>query len=262
MASLLCLVAITAIALLPAAAAGQGGKIMRPSWAPDCSTADNYTADSQYKRNLDQLLAALPAAAGDSGWFYESSAGAGDDEVYGLIMCYADYNAAACQDCLSRAPAGITTVCPGSRSVRVVYDACTLRYSDAPILETADLTYLFRVRPVVPGVTVTLTGLEAVWAPLMSKLKDGAATSPLRLANDTAPYDGKLVMYGLAQCTRDLDGTDCSRCIGRYISLLEGLFPNNSGGVIKGYSCYLRYQVGEDFGTTLPPLTPGKHIYS
>ena len=83
MASLLCLVAITAIALLPAAAAGQGGKIMRPSWAPDCSTADNYTADSQYKRNLDQLLAALPAAAGDSGWFYESSAGAGDDEVYG-----------------------------------------------------------------------------------------------------------------------------------------------------------------------------------
>ena len=259
MASLLCLVAMAAIALLPAAV--KGDNILRP-WPPDCSTADNYTANGQYKKNLDQLLAALPAAAGDSGWFYESSAGAGDDEVYGLIMCYADYNAAACQDCLSRAPAGITTVCPGSRSVRVVYDAGTLRYSDAPILETADLTYLFRVRPVVPGVTVTLTGLEAAWAPLMSKLKDGAATSPLRLANDTAPYDGKLVMYGLAQCTRDLDGTDCSRCIGRYISLLEGLFPNNSGGVIKGYSCYLRYQVGEDFGTTLPPLTPGKHIYS
>ena len=80
MASLLLVVAIAAIAR---AAAGQCGQIMRPSWAPDCSTVDNYTAGSQYKKNLDQLLAALPAAAGDSGWFYESSAGAGDDEVYG-----------------------------------------------------------------------------------------------------------------------------------------------------------------------------------
>ena len=83
MASLLCLVAMAAIALLPAVA--KDGNILRP-WPPDFSTAVNYTADSQYK-NLDQLLAALPAAAGDSGWFYESSAGAGANEVFGLIMC-------------------------------------------------------------------------------------------------------------------------------------------------------------------------------
>ena len=118
MASLLYLVTIAAIALLPTAA--KDGNILRP-WPPDCSTAVNYTADSQYK-NLDQLLATLPVAAGDSGWFYESSAGAGADEVFGLVMCYADYNATACRDCLSRAPAGITTVCPGSRSVRALYD--------------------------------------------------------------------------------------------------------------------------------------------
>jgi len=64
MASLLCLVAMAAIALLPAAA--KGDNILRP-WPSDCSTADNYTANGQYKKNLDQLLAALPAAAGDSG---------------------------------------------------------------------------------------------------------------------------------------------------------------------------------------------------
>ncbi|OEL36835.1 L-type lectin-domain containing receptor kinase IX.1 [Dichanthelium oligosanthes] len=34
--------------------------------------------------------------------------------------------------------------------------------------------------------------------------------------------------------------------------LLEGLFPNSTGGYIKGYSCYLRYQVGA-FNISLSP---------
>jgi len=81
--------------------------------------------------------------------------------VFGLIMCYADYNATACFDCLSRAPARITTVCPGSRSVRAMYDACVLQYSDTPpIPATADLAVLYRVYLSFPGVSVTSVGLR------------------------------------------------------------------------------------------------------
>ncbi|CAL4898846.1 unnamed protein product [Urochloa decumbens] len=227
MASRLLLVAIaSAMALLSSTATSKDdNKILQP-WAPDCSTADNYTAGSQYKRNLDKLLAALPEAAGDNGWFYEGSAGAGPDEVFGLIMCYADYNATACLDCLDRAAAGITTFCPGSRSVRAMYDACTLQYSATPIPSTADLAVLYR-----------LTG--------------GVAASPLRLANSTTPYTDSWTMYGLAQCTRVLNASECSRCVSGYAEIL---FPNNTGGVIKGYSCYLRYQVGY-LDITMPPPT-------
>ncbi|XP_034584616.2 L-type lectin-domain containing receptor kinase IX.1 [Setaria viridis] len=247
-------VALATFALLCAAAAGQDDKILRP-WPPDCSTADNYTADSQYKKNLDQLLAALPAAAGDNGWFYEGSVGTGADRVYGLIMCYADYNATACMDCLSRAPAGITTVCPGSRSVRAMYDACTLRYSAAPIPATADLAVLYIVYLTFPEVAVTSEGVRAAWVPLMSELTGGAAASPLRLASGSTPYSSSQSsqeMYGLAQCSRDLNASECSRCVSSYVGQLGKLFPNNSGGVIKGYSCYLRYQVAA-LDITLPP---------
>ncbi|CAL4897926.1 unnamed protein product [Urochloa decumbens] len=146
MASRLLLLAIaTAIALLSSTVTSKDDKILKP-WPCDCSTVDNYTAGSQYKKNLDQLLAALPTAAGDNGWFYEgsASAGAGADQVFGRIMCYAnDYKqATACLDCLSRAPAGITTVCPGSRNVTAVYDLCLLQYSTAPIPATANRNYL------------------------------------------------------------------------------------------------------------------------
>ncbi|CAL4897931.1 unnamed protein product [Urochloa decumbens] len=245
-------VAVATVILLCSVAAGdQDDKILRP-WPPDCSTANNYTADSQYKKNLDQLLATLPAAAGDNGWFYSGAAGSGADEVFGQIMCYADYNATACLDCLSRAAAGITAVCPGSRSVRAMYDACVLRYSATPIPAAADLAVLYNVFLNFPEVAVTSEGVRAAWVPLMSELTGGVAASPLRLANGSTPYSSSQEMYGLAQCTRDLNASECARCVSSYVSRLGNTFPNNTGGVIKGYSCYLRYQVAE-FDITLPP---------
>ena len=83
------------------------------SFNPSCSRTANYTDGSQYKKNLDQLLAALPTAVGDNGWFYNGTAGTGGDQVFGLIMCYADRNETQCLECLAGAPAGITALCPG-----------------------------------------------------------------------------------------------------------------------------------------------------
>ena len=90
--------------------------------------------------------------------------------MFGLIMCFADRNATQCQDCLSRAPAGITTLCPGSRNVSAAYDACVLRYSAAPIPAAADLATVFAVYLTIPGVPVTSDAVRAAWVPLMSKL--------------------------------------------------------------------------------------------
>ncbi|CAL5092466.1 unnamed protein product [Urochloa decumbens] len=240
---LLAIVAVVARLRTAMAAGQQADNILRPWPPPKCSTAENYTADSQYRKNLDELLAALPSAAGDNGWFYEGRAGDGADEVFGLIMCYADHNATACLDCLAGAPAGITAVCPGSRSVRAMYDACVLRYSDTPIPATADLGYLHypvNAGTIVPGEPAAAASetARAAWMELMSELTGGVAGSPLRLANGSAPP-----YSGMAQCTRDLNASECSRCVSSYTERMGDMFPNNTGGgVIRGYSCYLRYQ--------------------
>nr|XP_034586806.1 cysteine-rich repeat secretory protein 1-like [Setaria viridis] len=183
MATRLLLVAAGAVtSLCVMAVAHQDVKTVLP-FAPTCSTSGNYTGGSRYKKNLDRLLSKLPAAAGDNGWFYKSSAGAGADEVFGLIMCFADRNATQCRECLAGAAAGITASCPGSRNVSAAYDACVLRYSAAPIPADANLGAAFAVH--ASGEPVTSRDARL---PLMSKLTAGVTASPLPLANDTAPY--------------------------------------------------------------------------
>nr|CAB3462577.1 unnamed protein product [Digitaria exilis] len=254
MASYLLLTVVVLLWAVAVAAAQDDKQMVIPAW-PSCSTTDNYTDGSQYKKNLDELFTTLSTAALDNGWYYKGTAGAGADEVFGLIMCYADRNATQCQECLAGAPAGIKRWCPGSRNANATYDTCVLRYSSAPIPATADLGYVFSVY--ASGEPVASQGLTTAWLPLMSKLTAGVTASPLRLANDTAPYSSSQEMSGLAQCTRDLNGTECSKCINNYIGRLGDMFPNNTGGAIKGYSCYLIYQVGAlDITLPPPPVSP------
>uniref|UniRef100_A0ACD6A243 Uncharacterized protein n=1 Tax=Avena sativa TaxID=4498 RepID=A0ACD6A243_AVESA len=250
---------IAVIATLCAGAAGLDAQPVRPL-RPTCSTADNYTDGSQYKQNLDQLLAGLPAAAGSNGWFYNGTAGdpGTAEQAFGLIMCYADRNATECQVCLDGAPAEITKVCPGSRSVSAAYDSCVLKYSPPPsFFSDADLDVPFLVRASAPGVAVDPDKMLNAWLTLMTSLTGQAASSPSRVANSTTPYDGdaaKLV-YGLAQCTRDLNSTECTRCLSSLVGQLRTQFTNftnETGGAIKAYSCYVRYELGA-FGITLPP---------
>ncbi|CAL5092487.1 unnamed protein product [Urochloa decumbens] len=248
---------LAALASLCAVVVGEEVKAVLP-FAPSCSTTGNYTAGSQYQKNLAELLSRMPSAAGDNGWFYSGSAGAaGADEVFGLIMCFADRNATQCTECLAGAPAGITAVCPGSRSVNAAYDACVLRYSDAPIPAAADLGYAFTITLTITGVPVNSSAVRDAWGPLMSRLTGGAASSPLRIASGSTPYAGppSQEMYGMAQCTRDLSSSECSRCVWSYTDTMRKLYSNDTGGAIKGYSCYLIYLVAP-LDITLPPSPP------
>ncbi|KAM0846444.1 hypothetical protein ACQ4PT_055646 [Festuca glaucescens] len=238
---------LAVIASLCAAAVCLDGKPVLP-FAPSCSTTDNYTDGSQYMKNLDQLLAGLPVAAAFNGWFYKGTAGAPGtpDQVFGLTMCYTDRNVKECQECL----AGAATVCPGSRNVRAAYDACVLRYSPTPSFSIADLDVAFYVT--VAGTAIDPERMRNAWLPLMTDLAGRAASSPSRVANATTPYDAASLVYGLAQCTRDLNATECTRCLSSVVGRLSSSFTKETGGAVKAYSCYVRYQLGA-FDITLPP---------
>jgi hypothetical protein len=114
----------------------EGG--LRPS-VLSCSTAGNYSDGSEYHKNLYNLLLAIPMGAANNGGFFNGTVGAEVDEVFGLFMCYASTADSACLDCLIHAPEGIRKLCPHSRTVRAVYGACTLRYSNESFFSVADL---------------------------------------------------------------------------------------------------------------------------
>ncbi|KAK3140192.1 hypothetical protein QOZ80_5AG0397340 [Eleusine coracana subsp. coracana] len=224
-------------------------------FAPSCSTTGNYSDDSQYQKNLAELLAKMPTAAINNGWFYNGTTGTGADQVFGLIMCFADRGETDCRDCLNRAPAGIVAKCPGSRNVNAAYDTCVLRYANVSFFSVVNPDQAFYVT--WPGdPSLNYTSIDMARSGLMSRLAQRAADSPLLLANESALFDESLQeMYGLAQCTRDLMPEQCATCLNTYNSNLPTLFTNNSGGAIKGYSCYVRYNI-VPFHITLPPAVP------
>ncbi|XBH82978.1 hypothetical protein VPH35_071519 [Triticum aestivum] len=214
---------------------------------PNCSTTGNYTWNSQYRRNLLALLSDLQMRGIDNRGYYNGTAGESPDEVFGLISCYADGNWTQCHDCLYAAAPETEYVCPFSRQMKAAYGPCLLRYSNESFVSVADLTvaiYSWDYNKVDYPASMNNTR----WKTCFRHEVGSAHPSPT-------------TMHGLVQCTRNLNASECSRCLTKFVANLSSVFPNNTGGSIKGYSCYAIYAIGdgEFLRATIPPpnLPPG-----
>lgn len=250
---MLLLAVVVSSASLDVAAQGDDDGQNYYAFNPYCSTTGNYTDESQYRQNIISLMNDLPRSAIGNGGFSNGTAGEAPDEVSGLLMCFVDRSWNLCENCLRAAAFTVSKVCPFSREMKSAADACLLRYTNQSFFSAADLTQAFIVRSrthVDAGDTAAMN--DSRWR-LMNRLAEKAASSSLRFANGSEPYKGSQV-HGLAQCTRDLSASECTRCLLYYgVDELPRYFPNNTGGAIKGYSCYVRYQLGEPIDITLPP---------
>ncbi|XP_066325896.1 L-type lectin-domain containing receptor kinase IX.1-like isoform X1 [Miscanthus floridulus] len=225
---------------------------------PYCSTTGNFTIGSNYQVNLGDLMSSLNQSAIANRGFDKGTSGQAPDEVFGLIMCYADRNWTQCQNCLRGAAAGVQQICPFSREMKACYDACVVQYSNVSF-SVADLTVAFYVW--ADAFVTDMAAMNATRWSLMTRLAEEAAGNgnSLRLANGSQAYTDSQgsshVMYGLAQCTRDLNGSECARCLAKFVAELSSSRPNNTYGTVKGYSCYVAYNIGENLGITIPPDT-------
>jgi hypothetical protein len=227
---------------------------LRPS-VISCSTAGNYSDGSPYHLNLYRLLSAIPMAV-DSNGFFNGTFGTAGDEAFGLFMCYAGDTDPECQDCLERAPDGIMMLCPHSRTVRAVYNSCSLQYSDESFFSVANLSVVEMVdlsvapqveqTPYKPwnsrapdqtwygggllvGYVVDKVGLSQTRLKLIQRLTVKASQAAVRIAEGTQPFTDTQWVRAVVQCTRDLPPSECTRCLPYYTDQLPRLFPNNSG---------------------------------
>jgi len=86
---------------------------------------------------------------------------------------------------------------------------------------------------------------------LLSQLAERAAghDQPQRLAYGSLEYTdarngSQMVVYGLAQCTGDLEPSECTSCLMYRLALVSS--GNHTGATrasIWGFSCYLRTEV-------------------
>ncbi|XP_047050502.1 cysteine-rich receptor-like protein kinase 26 [Lolium rigidum] len=160
-------------------------------------------------------------------------------------------------------------LCPHSRTVHAVYRACTLRYSDesfsiadlsiadvsvAPHVElTPYLTRYYRDTyeswhngVLLIGYVVDTASMNQMRFELIRRLTVKASQAAERIAEGTDRFTDTQWVRAVVQCTRDLLPSECTHGLSNYTDQLPRLFPNNSGGAIKGYTCYLGYAILAD----------------
>jgi hypothetical protein len=106
-----------------------------------------------------------------------------------------------------------------------------------------------------------MVGMNTTRLKLMVRLtRKATASLPLLQANESVvfrdPNGIPQMVYGLAQCTRDLSAGECTRCPTYFMGKILSSRPNHTSGAVKGYGYYLVYQIGRDLNITFPPSHP------
>ncbi|TVU02155.1 hypothetical protein EJB05_52380, partial [Eragrostis curvula] len=78
---------------------------------------------------------------------------------------------------------------------------------------------------------------------LMGNLTEKVAyASPRKFAAGSVALTPFLTIYGMAQCTRDLPGDDCNRCLATAVEFIPNYCNKKQGGRIASLSCSIRFE--------------------
>ena len=200
-------------------------------------TCGNETADANYKTDLATLLDSLSSKA-STNTFYNDTL----NQIYSLYLCRGDLNTTTCQSCVKTAAQEILKECESNKTAIIWYDECMLRYSNE---------YFFGIMNTSPGFLMynvqnrSDSGDRDVGAlSLMDKLRGETPYSSLMFDTDNrnSTDNETLTLYGLAQCTRDIDKVSCYNCLEIMSSRIQECCQEKKGWRSLGPNCNIRYE--------------------
>ncbi|KAF8395510.1 hypothetical protein HHK36_019458 [Tetracentron sinense] len=222
-----------------------------------CPNTTTYTPNSTYQTNLNLLLSSLSSSATASDGFYNITTGKTPNIVYGLFLCQGNVTNDVCRDCVQTASKDILLRCPNEKVATTWYDECMLRYSNQSI---------FSVVQQLPGIYMwkshnisNQSRFNQVLADTMDDLATRASSSNqtiTKFAVGEANFTTSQKVYSLAQCTPDLSGSDCNRCLQGAIEALPSCCGGKQGGRVILPSCNLRYEMYPFYRIEAVPLVP------
>ncbi|KAK7402019.1 hypothetical protein VNO78_13954 [Psophocarpus tetragonolobus] len=209
-----------------------------------CSSSENFTAHSSYESNLKTLINSLIYKTPSIGFGSASVGKYQNQKAYGLALCSGDMSASECKTCVSDATKEVLNRCPYNKGGMIWYDNCMFKYLDTDFFGKIDNTNTFamyNVRNVTDPAMFNYLTKE-----LLSLLAYKASLSPKMYASGELKIGGesnKKYIYGLTQCTRDLSGRDCNKCLHDAIRGLPNCCDGKEGGRVVGGSCNVRYEI-------------------
>ncbi|KAM4106086.1 hypothetical protein ACB094_04G040800 [Castanea mollissima] len=219
-----------------------------------CLGKGNYTRNSAYNTNLNQVLSSLSSNTEIDYRFYKFSYGKSPDKVYSLGLCRGDTKPDICGSCLNKATKLLPLRCPNQKEAIGWYDDCMLRYSFRNIygiMEASPFFYTWDNYTVSANVDQFNLDLRTL---LDSQRVQAAAGGSLRkFAAGKAAAPNNQTPYSLVQCTPDLSDQDCRDCLFGAMGDIPNCCDGKQGGRVIRPSCNLRFEVALFYDPSVSP---------
>ncbi|KAK9750730.1 hypothetical protein RND81_02G217300 [Saponaria officinalis] len=215
-----------------------------------CHEKNSDSSGLVFQANLnDTLFDQLLPNASKLG-FCNSTMGNGPDKVYALFYCRGDVDAQTCQECVQAATGKLTDVCKLRKEAIVWFEECTVRFANRATFsideEKPDYLY-YNTTGIVND--HLLGPYEETFGSTMAALIQQAAynngTVP-GFATDEITISSTQTLRGLAQCTPDIIGPKCFKCLTTALRLRD-TWANT---MIFLPSCLFRYDLYGTVSTT------------
>jgi len=207
---------------------------------------ESYAQNSTYRSNLNTVLNALSSDTRITYGFYNLTAGQAPNRVSSLVTCRGDAPLGTCRACVNNSAQLLPQACPGKTMAFGYSEYCTIFVSNNFTYGTVQDYPVFQL--VDHGTTVAdVSGFNRSLQGLLNTLINQAASGNAEKKYAAGEVNitgngGKL--YGLVQCSPDLDRSSCIECA-RGVPM-----PNftSSGMRSAEPSCYIRHDVSPFFG--------------
>ena len=217
----------------------------------------NYTSNSTYKANLNQLLSSLSSNTEIDYGFYNFPYGKSPDQVYSLGLCRGDVNPDICRSCLNNATNLLPLLCPNQKEAIGWYDYCMLRYTFSDIfgiMEDSPTFYMWNTNNVSANYDQFRQDLMTLLDSQIGQAAAGGSLRKFAAGNTTAP--NLHTLYLLMQCTPDLSVQVCSDCLNGAMKLIPECCDGKQGGSVVRPSCNLRFEVFSFYNATVQSSSP------
>ncbi|KAK3188117.1 hypothetical protein Dsin_027678 [Dipteronia sinensis] len=209
----------------------------------------NFSANSSYKTNLNNLLSSLSTTKIDNG-FFNSSYGENPDTVNVMVLCRGDVTPDICQSCVKNSTQELPKLCPNQKESFIWYDECMLRYSNRYFfgnMEFGPYFYAYSLKNIT-NVKQFSDELDDLLDDLKDKADSGGSLR--KFATGNATVTNSQTIYALAQCTPDLSEDQCSDCLSKATDLLPKCCQGRQGGRVVSPSCNFRYEIDHFYSDT------------
>lgn len=202
----------------------------------------NFTNNGILQSNINNLVIDMTTKASVS-LFAISSSGTGNDTIYGIASCQGDMSHDECSVCIADATQKIRTACPDAAKTRIWYKDCFLHYDTSNFIGTLDKSYasVWWSNTAAENPKEFEQGVAELMAEVMAAAAGGR--SKFDSGETFLKGSGNITIYGMAQCTQDLEESDCNQCLEYSLEVMTFYCGSQVGCRIFGSSCVLRYEI-------------------